>query len=652
MKTHRIVSVVLCIVMGFALTAFAARVANAPNPTGLVVSNVTPDSITIDWTSGGGTTDGFIVAYLEGDTLPAEQCLTGTQVNVGTDTSFVLNNLAAGTTVSFRVCAYNSKGQRSTGITVQGTTEGSTPGVAGISWQPDAVETSEGGQADSISVVLDSQPCSNVEILVASSDEAEAVVSTDTLVFTDQNWSQAQTVMVTGVDDAAIDGSVDYSIDLMVNPLATEDPAYAALELISIPGQNADNDGDLVFVSEDTPKAILDRKTTTSSIHVSSEAELIGAFELNVSLTHQKISDLTISLIGPSKTVPLTYDGASNNWVLTDLSGFNGEILNGTWTLSIRDGVRKNTGTLYGWTMTVTPFEREFTYAITAKGTFLKAQVYRYGKGVQPALMFVHGGGFLINNRFEVESHVLIGPLLESGYTIISVDYRLVPHCVAELAIQDLKDAYSWIQLEGPALFGVDPAKVGIYGMSSGGFLTQLLGYQIQPAPPVRVSCSGFGTITTPEKIEPSQYYIDNYDPVSEADAWDGLEPLDSEPVDGSANFMERFEFNVYARQNGLWCNLVTGFDPVEDRAIYDQRYCSECNVTAQYPPTVLLHGTGDTTVSYDYSVAMAQELASHSVDYDFITVDGGDHGFTNIPEEDIQVIAAQVIIFLDGYLR
>ena len=114
MKTYRIVIVMLCMVAGFALTAFAAKVAPAPNPSGLVVSNVTSDSITIGWASGGSTTTGFIVAHLEGTTFPAEQCLTGTQVNVGTNTSFVLNNLAAGTTVSFRVCATTAraKGQR------------------------------------------------------------------------------------------------------------------------------------------------------------------------------------------------------------------------------------------------------------------------------------------------------------------------------------------------------------------------------------------------------------------------------------------------------------------------------------------------------------------------------------------------------------
>ena len=47
--------------------------ARVPDPTGLVVSAATEDSITLEWTSGGGTTAGFIVAYLEGTTYPKSE---------------------------------------------------------------------------------------------------------------------------------------------------------------------------------------------------------------------------------------------------------------------------------------------------------------------------------------------------------------------------------------------------------------------------------------------------------------------------------------------------------------------------------------------------------------------------------------------------
>ena len=349
----------LCIVTGFALTAFAAKVAPAPNPSGLVVSNVTSDSITISWTSGGGTTAGFIVAYLEGTTYPAAQCLTGTQVNVGMNTSFVLDNLAADTTVSFRVCAYNSKNQRSTGITVQATTEGGQPPEPGISWQPDAVETSEGGQTDSISVVLNTQPSSNVVILVASSNEAEAIVSTDTLVFTDQNWNQPQTVTVTGVNDEVTDGNASYFIDVVVDLIATEDTNYADLDPFSIPGQNADDDGLLILTSDDTPKAINDYQTTLSQIEAPEIEEgplgnNVGCFAVDISIDHERMSDLSVTLtsaMGDSRT--LTYDGSK--WVLPDPTAFDTEYIAGTWTLSVYDNRSRKTGTLLGWSITITP---------------------------------------------------------------------------------------------------------------------------------------------------------------------------------------------------------------------------------------------------------------------------------------------------------
>jgi dipeptidyl aminopeptidase/acylaminoacyl peptidase len=38
--------------------------------------------------------------------------------------------------------------------------------------------------------------------------------------------------------------------------------------------------------------------------------------------------------------------------------------------------------------------------------------------------------------------------------------------------------------------------------------------------------------------------------------------------------------------------------------------YCAVRNVSRDYPPTLLIHGTEDTDVPYEQSVAMAKELA------------------------------------------
>src|SRR6185369_11997072 len=83
--------------------------------------------------------------------------------------------------------------------------------AVGINVTPVAgLVTTEAGGTASFTVALRSQPTADVVIPVASSDTTEGVVSAASLTFTAANWSVAQTVIVTGVDDAAQDGNVAY----------------------------------------------------------------------------------------------------------------------------------------------------------------------------------------------------------------------------------------------------------------------------------------------------------------------------------------------------------------------------------------------------------------------------------------------------------
>ena len=80
---------------------------------------------------------------------------------------------------------------------------------------------------------------------VASSDPAEGTVSASSLTFTATTWSTAQTVTLTGVDDAPanpVDGDRSYTVTLTVNTMSTADPTYDALSAITVYAVNADNE--------------------------------------------------------------------------------------------------------------------------------------------------------------------------------------------------------------------------------------------------------------------------------------------------------------------------------------------------------------------------------------------------------------------------
>jgi dipeptidyl aminopeptidase/acylaminoacyl peptidase len=64
----------------------------------------------------------------------------------------------------------------------------------------------------------------------------------------------------------------------------------------------------------------------------------------------------------------------------------------------------------------------------------------------------------------------------------------------------------------------------------------------------------------------------------------------------------------MYYRQNGLWTREVSGFSQ-DSLAREIVQYEPAENVTREYPPTLLVHGTMDTDVPFEESVNMAEQF-------------------------------------------
>jgi hypothetical protein len=112
---------------------------------------------------------------------------------------------------------------------------------AGITVAPTAgLSTSEAGGQATFTVVLNSQPTSDVTIGLSSSHPDEGTPGVAQLVFTPDNWNAPQPVTVTGVDDPIIDGGQPYSIILAA--AVSGDVAYAGLDPADVAITNVDND--------------------------------------------------------------------------------------------------------------------------------------------------------------------------------------------------------------------------------------------------------------------------------------------------------------------------------------------------------------------------------------------------------------------------
>jgi len=139
------------------------------------------------------------------------------------------------------------------------------------------LHTSEGGTAATFTVRLATPPTANVTINLSSNDATEGAVSPSSLTFTTVNWNTAQTVTVTGVDDAVADGAQNFTV---VTAAATStDVYYSGFNATDISVTNGDNDSAGIAV------ALLTAATTSESG---------GQARVSVVLLSQPVGDVAI----------------------------------------------------------------------------------------------------------------------------------------------------------------------------------------------------------------------------------------------------------------------------------------------------------------------------------------------------------------------
>lgn len=279
----------------------------------------------------------------------------------------------------------------------------------------------------------------------------------------------------------------------------------------------------------------------------------------------------------------------------------------------------------------------------------IKADVYGAAPGEsRPCLVSIHGGALIGGNRAWVDPRIKRA-MLDAGCVIVSIDYRLAPETKLPEIIADLEDAFRWVRKEGPELFGVDPQRIGVTGSSAGGYLTLTAGYRAKPRPLALVSLFGYGDLIGDWYSKPSPHPRHNSVKPTEAEA---RATVSGPPVsDDRDRKGQAFLFYGWCRQHGAWPKEVSGWDPHTESDKFNP-YMPVKNVTPEYPPTVLLHGTADTDVPHEQSVMMADELQRAGVEHQFLSLENGEHGFGGADPQAIDDAYATAIAFLKEKLR
>jgi acetyl esterase/lipase len=111
-----------------------------------------------------------------------------------------------------------------------------------------------------------------------------------------------------------------------------------------------------------------------------------------------------------------------------------------------------------------------------------------------PWIMWVHGGAW----RSGSKSDMPLGKLLESGFAVVSVDYRLSTVAKFPAQVHDINAAIRYVRLNATK-FAIDPDKFVIAGSSAGGHLAALVG--VSADVPELAGDLNAGPMTNPQAI-------------------------------------------------------------------------------------------------------------------------------------------------------
>jgi acetyl esterase/lipase len=225
------------------------------------------------------------------------------------------------------------------------------------------------------------------------------------------------------------------------------------------------------------------------------------------------------------------------------------------------------------------------------------------GDGPFPAIVFIHGGGWLGGNR----SH--FRPFAEEaakrGYVGLTISYRLMKFDAEKKEtttatqrfpdqIHDCKAAVRWLRANADK-YHVDKNRIGVAGGSAGGHLSLLVGLTDKS-----------------DKLE-----------------GDGGNPDQSSRVQAVVNIFGPTEMaSCYEGSSVAWMlRLFMGGKPEETPEVY-KKASPVTYVTKDDPPILTIHGDQDKLVPVAQAKLLDQKMKAAGVQHELLILEGQGHGF------------------------
>jgi acetyl esterase/lipase len=274
------------------------------------------------------------------------------------------------------------------------------------------------------------------------------------------------------------------------------------------------------------------------------------------------------------------------------------------------------------------PRYRDLAYATLSPSQKLDLY-FPNGNGPFPLVLMVHGGAFMFGDKADDPSKPGTDDLLEHGFAVANVNYRLSGEAKAPAQIQDVKAAVRWLRAHAKE-FSLNPDKIGAWGASAGANLAALLGTALDvPA------LEGI-ELGNPEVSSRVQAVVDWFGPTDFLQMDRQLIELGFPPSHDDPDSPE---------------SLLVGA-PIQNRPDLVKIVNPITYVTSEAAPFFIEHGTSDSTVPYLQSKILSDALvaAGGAERVTFVPLEGAVHG--GGPQFWSPENIARVLGFLDHHLQ
>lgn len=235
-------------------------------------------------------------------------------------------------------------------------------------------------------------------------------------------------------------------------------------------------------------------------------------------------------------------------------------------------------------------------------GTALTLDVFQPAKQNGAAVFFMVSGGFTSSHAGVNAKNYEV--FLARGYTVFAVVHGSQPKFIVPEILEDIHRVVRFVRHHA-GRFGVNPARFGVTGTSSGGHLSLLLGLTGGP---------GKADAKDPvDRASSAVQAVACFCPPTDFMNWSG-------PGDDQLGVGE-----IGVRFKGAWGDRV---QTVESRKALNAEVAPIHFVTAKMAPTLVLHGDADKLVMPYQARSFEEKCRAVGAPYQLIFREGKDHGW------------------------